>query len=64
MCFAAVTNPGSGLAEGWKHDGEENLIAAKKCLEGLSGTINKIIGKVEMVPDQKLTNMIHTFNSM
>lgn len=30
--FAAVTNPASGTTDGWVHDGEHNLIAAKKCL--------------------------------
>ena len=64
VCFAAVTNPGSGLAENWKHDGEENLIAAKKCLEGLSGTMNAIIGKIELVEEKRLTNIISNFSSM
>ena len=45
VCFAAVTNPASGLAEGWTHDGEENLIAAKKALDGLGKTMWKIIEK-------------------
>lgn len=64
VCFAAVTNPGSGLAEGWTHSGEENLIAAKKCLERLSATMNGIIKKVPIVEEKRLTNILHTFNSL
>jgi hypothetical protein len=45
--FAAVTNPASGTTDGWVHDGEHNLIAAKKCLEGLKKVIWRIIEKFE-----------------
>lgn len=43
--FAAVTNPATGTADGWVHDGEHNLIAARKCLDGLKKTIYKVIEK-------------------
>lgn len=45
--FAAVTNKGSGLSDE-VHDGEANLIAAKKCLENLTKTIIKIVEKFEL----------------
>ena len=47
VAFASITNPASGMQEGWVHDGEENLIAARKCLEGLRKTFYKIIEKFE-----------------
>lgn len=50
VCFASVTNPASGLSDAWVHDGEENLIAAKKCLDGLGKTMFKIIEKFELKP--------------
>jgi hypothetical protein len=44
--FAAVTNPATGTTDGsWVHDGEHNLIAAKKCLQSLRKTIWKVIEK-------------------
>ncbi len=43
--LAAVTNPASGTRDGWVHDGESNLKAAQKCLEGLKNTIWKAIEK-------------------
>lgn len=52
--FAAVTNPASGTAEGWVHDGEHNLIAAKKCLEGLKKVIWRLVEKFEFNPEHKL----------
>lgn len=51
--FAAVTNPASGTIDGWVHDGEHNLIAAKKCIEGLRKTIWKVIEKFKFHPDHK-----------
>lgn len=59
VAFAAVTNPASGLSEGFTHDGEENLIAAKRCLDGLGKTMFKIIADFQLNPDYKLTNHIH-----
>jgi hypothetical protein len=47
IAFASITNPASGLQSGWVHDGEENLIAARKCLEGLTKTFNKIVEKFD-----------------
>lgn len=41
--FAAVTNPASGTTDGWVHDGEHNLIAARKCLEGLKKVIWRMV---------------------
>ena len=52
--FASVTNPASGTAEGWVHDGEHNLIAAKKCLEGLRKVIWRIVEKFEFNSGHKL----------
>lgn len=52
--FAAVTNPATGLVSGWTHDGEGNLIAARKCLEGLTKTIYKIIEKFEFSEKREL----------
>ena len=53
--FAAVTNPASGTTDGWVHDGEHNLIAAKKCLEGLKKVIWRLVEKFEFNPEHKLT---------
>jgi len=52
--FAAVTNPASGTTDGWVHDGEHNLIAAKKCLEGLKKVIWRIVEKFEFNSGHKL----------
>jgi hypothetical protein len=59
VAFAAVTNPASGLSEGFTHDGHENLIAAKRCLDGLGKTIFKIITDFELDPAYKLNNHLH-----
>jgi hypothetical protein len=47
VAFASITNPASGTVTDWVHDGEENLIAARKCLAGLTVTFYKIIEKFE-----------------
>ena len=52
--FAAATNPASGTLDGWVHDGEHNLIAAKKCLEGMKKIIWRLVEKFEFNPDHKL----------
>jgi hypothetical protein len=43
VAFASITNPASGMEPGWVHDGEANLIAARKCLEGLTKTFYKMV---------------------
>ena len=57
VAFAAVTNPATGLADGWTHDGEENLVAARKCLDALGKTIFKIIEKFPFA-DTKVVNTL------
>jgi len=52
--FAAVTNPATGTADFWVHDGEHNLIAAKKALENLKKVIWKIIEKFEFNKNHNL----------
>lgn len=64
VCFGAVTNPASGLAEGWTHDGEDNLVAAKKCQNGLQKTIEKIIENFKFSDDHKIDNQNHIFKSL
>jgi len=64
IAFAAVTNPGTGLEDDFTHDGEANLIAAQRCLEGLTATILKIIEKVELPPPKKLENILIDTNSL
>ena len=59
-----MTNPGSGLSETWTHDGEEVLILAKKCLDGLSRTISKILEKIELKPTFILDNHLHNNNPL
>ena len=50
--FAAVTNPATGTTDGsWVHDGEHNLIAARKCLDGLRKTIWKVVEKFDFKAD-------------
>lgn len=62
--FAAVTNPATGTADGWVHDGEHNLIAARKCLEGLKKTMWKIIEKFQFNPSHKFTPNFKGSNSL
>ena len=62
--FAAVTNPASGTAEGWVHDGEHNLIAAQKCLIGLKKVIWNIINKFEFNPNHKLSLNLNGSNAL
>lgn len=64
MSFGAVTNPASGLAIGWTHSGEDNLVAAKKCLEGLSKTMAKIIENFKFEDGKKIDNQYLGFNSL
>lgn len=52
--FAAVTNPATGTAEAWVHDGEHNLIAAKKCLVSLKKVIWRLVEKFEYNPEHQL----------
>ena len=53
--FAAVTNPATGTSDApWEHDGEKNLIAALKCLEGLKKVIWRIVEKFEFNPEHRL----------
>jgi len=52
--FAAVTNPASGTADGWVHDGEHNLIAAKKCVDGLKKVIWRLVEKYQFNPEHRL----------
>ena len=40
--------------EDWVHDGEHNLIAARKCLAGLKSIIWRIVEKYEFKPGHKL----------
>lgn len=62
--FAAVTNPATGTTDGsWVHDGEHNLLAAKKCLEGLRKIIWKVIDKFSFKPDYKFQFSIHSHDS-
>jgi hypothetical protein len=49
-----VTNPASGTVDHWVHDGESNLIAAKKCLEGLKKVIWRLVEKFEFNPSHQL----------
>jgi len=62
--FAAVTNPATGTSDGsWVHDGEHNLMAAKKCLEGLKKTIWKVIERFSFDNEHKFTySLVDTFN--
>lgn len=62
--FAAVTNPASGTVDYWVHDGEGNLIAARKCLEGLRKVIWNIVLKFEFNPNHKLTLNYTGVNSL
>ena len=62
--FAAVTNPASGTTDGWVHDGEHNLIAAKKCLDGLKKTIWKVIEKFQFNPQHALIPNYKAQNSL
>lgn len=62
--FAAVTNPASGTVDHWVHDGEGNLIAARKCLEGLRKVIWNIVLKFEFNPLHKLTLNYTGVNSL
>ena len=62
--FAAVTNPATGTTDGWVHDGEHNLIAAKKCLEGLRKTIWKVIERFQFNPEHKVMPNYKAQNSL
>ena len=52
--FAVPTNPATGTAEGWVHDGEHNLIAAAKCVKMLKKIIWTLVEKFEFNPDYRL----------
>jgi hypothetical protein len=62
--FAAVTNPASGTVDHWVHDGEANIIAAGKCLQGLRKVIWNIVSKFEFNPSHKLTLNYTGMNSL
>jgi hypothetical protein len=62
--FAAVTNPASGTVDHWVHDGEANLVAAKKCLEGLRKVIWRLVSKFEFNVNYKFTINFTGVNSL
>lgn len=62
--FAAVTNPATGTTDGsWVHDGEHNLMAAKKCLGNMKKIIWRVIEKFDFNPDYQFKfSLTDSFN--
>ena len=58
--FGAITNPATGISDGWVHDGENNLIAAKKCLNSLKKIMWKIVERFEFNPEYTKLNLNFT----
>jgi Phosphorylase superfamily len=62
--LAAVSNPATGTIDGWVHEQEFYLHAAKKCLALLKNIIWKVVEKFELNPAYKLALNYTGVNSL
>lgn len=62
--LAAVSNPATGTIDGWVHEQEFYLHAAKKCLAALKNIIWKVAERFEMNPDYKFKLNYSGLNSL